>query len=123
MTCQQALWPWIPGIPIPAPSSVRRLSHLSRLDVQECLHVWVDLIRADPQRGASIEDAYRVMAAEPETLTRRDGLRYSPFGPEVESRLRTYIDRERCGWRPILWVPSSRPSRRGAMVAVWGVRE
>lgn len=121
MSCggQRTLAAYSLGIPIPAPSSKRLLSHLSRLDVEEALIAWFQLI--DRNGSASIEDVYDHLGAEPEVRSIL-GRTYSPFGSTVEARFREIIDRKGYNIEKVDEVPSRRPSRRGAPVGVWAVR-
>lgn len=113
MTCgggQHTLTFWVPSIPIPAPSGKRLLLAASRLDLRVGLIAWVQLLG----RGrASIEDVYDELQAEPADPY---------YGPALERRLQAYIERNHVRWGIVDRVPSRRPSRRGAPVAVWGVR-
>lgn len=122
MSCgggQKTLIFWVPSIPIPAPSSKRLLSHLSRLDVEEALIAWFQLI--DRNGSASIEDVYDHLGAEPEVRSIL-GRTYSPFGSTVEAKFKEVIERRGYNIVKVDEVPSRRPSRRGAPVGVWAVR-
>ncbi len=110
MSCgQKFLNDYFLGIPIPAPSSKRLLSQFSRLDIQEALLAWFQLIH---QNGsATIEDVYDLLNADPAD---------PHFGPLVQNRMRLICEARGYNIRKLDEVPSRRPSRKGAPVALWG---